>query len=173
MPINYQLAKIYEIVCKITDERYIGSTAQPLSSRLAGHRKQLDCSSRQIIERGEYYINLLEDCPCENREQLLKKEREWYDKLDCINKIRPYTSPEEKKEQKKQIGAKRIYTEERRKQAKAYNDANKEQRRIYNDANKDKAKEQRRIYQEANKDKINQRERERYALKKQQLEEII
>jgi hypothetical protein len=55
--------------------------------------------STVIIERGDFFINLLEECPCDNLEQLLKKEREWYDKLDCINKYRPHTTKEERLEQ--------------------------------------------------------------------------
>lgn len=101
---NYSNSKIYEIICRITNERYIGSTVQPLSKRLAEHRNPSNmCSSKQIIVRGNYYINLIEDFPvCQNREQLLKKEREWYDKLECINKARPTISKEEKVEYYKQ-----------------------------------------------------------------------
>ena len=38
---KYQNAKIYKIVCNITNKIYIGSTCEPkLSRRLAGHRSQ-------------------------------------------------------------------------------------------------------------------------------------
>jgi len=97
--VNYSNGKIYEIICKITNERYVGSTTVSLSMRLVGHRDiKNKCMSKQIISRGDYYINLLEDCPCENKEQLVKKEREWYDKLACVNIRRPYASIEERKE---------------------------------------------------------------------------
>ena len=36
--VNYQLGKIYKIVCNITDECYVGSTCQPtLAHRLTKH----------------------------------------------------------------------------------------------------------------------------------------
>ena len=95
--VDYKKGKVYEIVCRKTGERYIGSTSQPLSKRLAVHRMMTGgISSKPIIERGDYYINLLEDYPCDNREQLLKKEREWYDKGNCINTRRPLLTPVEK-----------------------------------------------------------------------------
>ena len=98
--VNYQDSKVYEIVCRKTGERYIGSTTQPLSSRLNDHRKtRRKTASSAIIERGDYYINLLENWSCDNLEQLLKKEREWYDKIECINKHRPHTTHEERLEQ--------------------------------------------------------------------------
>ena len=42
---NYNDGKIYEIVCNITGERYIGSTIQTLSQRLAAHRKDHSTNS--------------------------------------------------------------------------------------------------------------------------------
>jgi hypothetical protein len=102
---DYKRGKVYEIICRITGEKYIGSTTlKYLSSRLAGHINDIKwgkiCGSKQILERGDYYINLIEECPCENKEQLLKKEREWYDKIEggCVNKNRPYRTYEESKE---------------------------------------------------------------------------
>jgi len=108
--VNYQDSKIYEIVCRKTGERYIGSTTQPLSSRLNDHRKtRRKTASSVIIERGDYFINLLENWSCDNLEQLLKKEREWYDKIECINKHRPHTTHEERLEQYKKSSKKRHY----------------------------------------------------------------
>jgi len=98
---DYKKGKVYEIVCRITGEKYIGSTIESLARRLVEHRCiKNKCSSRQIIERGDYYINLLEECSCENKEQLLKKEREWYNKIEggCINLRRPYINVEERKQ---------------------------------------------------------------------------
>eukprot|EP01041_Mallomonas_annulata_P017040 gene17040-35306_t len=106
---DYSLGKIYKIVCNVTGEVYIGSTCETtLARRLTGHVR--DCnyynkggkvsnfSSFQIINRGNYYIDLLESCPCSSRDELRKKEREWYEKLSCVNKVRPYATPEELKE---------------------------------------------------------------------------
>ena len=36
--VNYQLAKVYKIVCRITGENYVGSTCEPtLARRLVAH----------------------------------------------------------------------------------------------------------------------------------------
>ena len=98
---NYATSKVYKIVCNLSNEAYIGSTTVSLSQRLALHKANLGCSSRQIIERGDYKIVLIEDYPCERKEQLAMRERHWYDIMDCINKNRPHTTLEEKKEYQK------------------------------------------------------------------------
>ena len=98
---NYKNGKVYEIVCNITGDRYIGSTTLILSQRLVQNRS-LKCSSKVIIERNDYYINLLESCPCENKDELRMCERKWYDNLDCINQLKPFISDEELKEQWKE-----------------------------------------------------------------------
>ena len=80
---------IYEIVCNITGERYIGSTKQPLKYRLNQHKRTDDpsrkhyCSSKQIILRGDYQANILEEGD-------IGKEREqhYLDILPNINRIR-------------------------------------------------------------------------------------
>jgi hypothetical protein len=100
--VDYKKGKIYEIVCRNTGRRYIGSTVMPLVKRLATHRSKCHrkiaggSSSKIIIEGGDFYINLLEDCPCDNREQLLGKEREWYNKTECVNIRRPLLTDTEK-----------------------------------------------------------------------------
>ena len=99
---NYANGKIYEIVCNITGERYIGSTTKELSKRLLGHKSMKDCKSIQIIEKGNYYINLLDTYSCNNKDELRLKEREWFDKIENINKSKPYISIEERKEYKKE-----------------------------------------------------------------------
>jgi len=80
---------IYEIVCNITGERYIGSTKQKLNQRMWSHKRTNDpsrkhyCSSKQIIARGDYRCNIIEEGEC-------GREREQYylDTLPNINRIR-------------------------------------------------------------------------------------
>jgi hypothetical protein len=94
--VNYSLGKIYKIVCNITGETYIGSTCQKsLSLRLSSH-KSIDNKtySRQIIERDNFSIVLLEDYPCQTRDQLRARERHWIDSTVCINKNKPLTDAE-------------------------------------------------------------------------------
>ena len=79
---SYNNAKIYKILNTVTDDVYIGSTTQPLSKRMVDHRAS--CKSDKVFhlqlhkkmhELGieNLYIELLEEYPCENVEQLRKK----------------------------------------------------------------------------------------------------
>ena len=92
---DYSKGKIYCIRSHNTDLIYIGSTIQPLSVRIGGHKKSLKgflkdkknyCYSFKIFEWGDAYIELLELYPCKNREELLKKEGEYIRKMKCVNK---------------------------------------------------------------------------------------
>jgi hypothetical protein len=96
--VNYLLGKIYKIVDNTTDNQYIGSTCEPiLARRLAGHVADYKCylngkrsyiTSFKIIESGNYNIILIEEYPCDTKDQLLARERHYIDTLDCINKYR-------------------------------------------------------------------------------------
>ena len=98
---NFQLGKIYKIVCHVTGKVYVGSTREPTLSKMIGaHRsvcksyyetnKRSCCASFQIILRGEYYIDLDDNFLCNSNDELFKNEGEWYNNIECINKIRPY-----------------------------------------------------------------------------------
>tara|TARA_R100000541_G_scaffold353_1_gene3082 strand:- start:512 stop:967 length:456 start_codon:yes stop_codon:yes gene_type:complete len=79
------MLKIYRIVDNTNGNIYIGKTKQKyLSSRLASHRdKRSCCSSSQIINNGDYKIELIEETEDESR------ERYWVLNTDCINKVIP------------------------------------------------------------------------------------
>ena len=81
---DYKNGKIYQIVCNITGETYIGSTCNSLEHRLATHKND-NCRSKQIIERGDYYIELLETYPCNNEFELNRKEGEYQRLIKCVN----------------------------------------------------------------------------------------
>ena len=98
---NYQDGKIYKIVCNITDECYIGSTTEPtLARRLAGHvstfkswkntGKGGNVTSYDIIDRGDYKIYLIENFPCNSRDELTAREgkiiRDYKIICDCVNR---------------------------------------------------------------------------------------
>ena len=152
--VNYQLGKIYKIICRITGEVYVGSTCEKtLARRLAIHRSACSrflekqqgskFSSFQIIQRGDYYIDLLENYPCNNSDELRKKEREWYDSTICINDKRPY-----------------LYKEEMR-----------AERLIYDEVNKEAIQEKHRKYKAEHRDHINEFKRANYHKNKKQLTE--
>jgi hypothetical protein len=98
MPTDYKNSKIYKIYSLSNpDLVYVGSTTQPLSKRLAVHRRDYRAwknggkkylSSFDIIDVcDDYRIELLEECPCDNREQLHKTEGKYIKELTCVNKL--------------------------------------------------------------------------------------
>ena len=105
---KYELGKIY----KITGGglTYIGSTTQPLSQRLAQHRSNYKlfkqgigvCPNYKVLECMDYQITLIEDYPCERKEQLLMRERYWIENTSCINITHPLRTSKEYHEDNKE-----------------------------------------------------------------------
>ena len=92
---DYSKAKIYCIRNYNDDDIYVGSTCQPLSKRMADHRKSINSKRDfnmnlyvKMRDKGanNFYIELLEDYPCENKEQLRAKEGEYIRSLSTLNK---------------------------------------------------------------------------------------
>jgi len=80
---------IYEIVCNITGERYIGSTIQTIKERLKGHRSSRGkISSKPIIQRNNYQANILETFYTRFELAKLLKEQYYLDNNTNINKLR-------------------------------------------------------------------------------------
>ena len=89
---NYELGKIYKITSPHTDKIYIGSTCEKhLSNRLAGHKSDYKrmlklkeegfntypkITSCELIKLGDVEIVLIENYPCNDRYELLRRERE-------------------------------------------------------------------------------------------------
>ncbi len=96
---DYQLSKIYKIVCNVTGKIYYGSTTEPtLARRLVKHRCNFQSwkngtsnymSSFLIIENNDYNIILVEKYPCEDKMELLKRERFYIDNNECVNIVIP------------------------------------------------------------------------------------
>ena len=160
---NYSKAKIYKIVCNITGETYYGSTTQPLSVRIGGHRKhakkeEYKITSKPIILRGNYDIVLCEECPCENKEQLHARERKWIEENECVNKVIPGRTPAEWREANNeyQKNYQEANQEQLKQKCKEYREANQEQikqyQKQYREANKEYQKNYQKNYQKANKE---------------------
>ncbi len=95
---DYQTAKIYSIRSPNNEKYYIGSTTQQLCRRLAQHKvKTNSCSSKEIINSGGAYIELIENYSCNNKEELNKREgeiiRQFKDSI--INKQIPLRTKQE------------------------------------------------------------------------------
>ena len=81
---DYANGKIYAIYNYIDPSLvYVGSTCQSLSKRLSKHRREMNSKQSQTkpfymkmreICKEQFYIELLEEYPCENNEQLRARE---------------------------------------------------------------------------------------------------
>jgi len=105
---NYQNGKIYKLVSDFTDEIYIGSTTQKLCVRFAEHKRRKHnlaskVASQKLFELGDVKIILIEECPCDNKEQLLKRERHHIENNKCLNIQIPGRTDKEWREVNKNI----------------------------------------------------------------------
>ena len=93
---------IYFIKCKDTGEVYIGSTKRKLNRRMSYHKcHRNNCKSKEIIERGNYHYDTLE--VVEDDKDILIRENYYIKTMkNCINEIKAYQSPEERKEYMKE-----------------------------------------------------------------------
>jgi len=92
---RYVNGKIYKIVCNLTGEVYYGSTIQKLNDRMNKHRYNKNCESKQIINRNNYYCELIENYSCNNKNELESRERCYIENYDCINKNIPTRTKKE------------------------------------------------------------------------------
>jgi hypothetical protein len=101
-PLKLSDGKIYQLVCNITGKIYIGSTCYPLHTRLGHHLKDWRSyirgsfhyiSSYEIMRRGNYRIELLENFPCDNRRLLRERENHYIEQAGrhCVNKRKAFS----------------------------------------------------------------------------------
>lgn len=78
----YKNGKIYTVRSYQTDKFYIGSTCNSLSKRMHQHIQENPRNINngnsvwEIVRMGDAYIELLENCPCDSRSELLKRQGE-------------------------------------------------------------------------------------------------
>lgn len=94
---DYQNSKIYKIVCNITKKVYIGSTTSTISRRVNQHVHHYNSylngktnyrSSFEIIKNRNYYYQLIENYPCDTKQQLLERESYYSNKINCVNIVK-------------------------------------------------------------------------------------
>jgi hypothetical protein len=187
---DYSNSKIYKLECYTTGLIYIGSTTQFLIQRLQGHKKNYKTylngngnfvTSFKILENDNYNIVLLEEYPCDNKEQLHAKEAEYIKKTDCVNKYIPNRTYKEwcdDNKDKLTEYQKEYYSNNKDKmaeQCKQYYSTNKdkmaEQQKQYREHNKDRIAEQRKQYYSTNKDKMAEQRKQYYSTNKDKIAE--
>jgi len=98
---NYLNGKIYKIHSYQTDDIYIGSTTNTLSRRFSGHKTKFRCghykghSANELLKNDDIMITLIENCPCNDNNELLKKERYYIENINCVNKKKPTRTQKE------------------------------------------------------------------------------
>lgn len=132
---DYQKGQIYSIRSYQTDDIYIGSTCDNLRKRFSSHKSQYKANLKdknnniscfKILKYDDAYIELIEDYPCDNKQQLLKQEGVCIRATEnCINRCVAGRTPKQYKEDNKEIL--------------------KEKRKKYREDNADKIKEQRKV----------------------------
>jgi len=143
---DYQKGKIYKIISPSKNLVYYGSTTQTLSQRLTDHIKHYKyyndnkkpfLSSFLVIECEDYKIELVEEYPCNNKQQLNKKEGEYQKANECVNsQIAGRTIKEWHEDNKERVAIKQKeyqqdHKEQKAKTAKKYNEKNKDKIREY------------------------------------------
>ena len=148
---NYANGKIYQIISPNHPEPYIGSTTQPLCKRMVGHRcLKHKCTSRLVIEAGDAYIELIEDYPCENKEQLNRREGEIIRSRKCVN----------------QRVAGRTLKETRQAYREHNHEALSAKNKEYREGNREAISAQQKTYYQTNREAIISKKRAKYAIKK-------
>ena len=93
---DYQNVKVYKILNTVDDDCYVGSTTQPLSKRMAVHRRNMTAVAKhdrllyirmRLLGVDNFYIELIEDFPCETVEQLRKREGHFIREMGTLNHI--------------------------------------------------------------------------------------
>jgi len=158
---KYQRGKIYRIVCNTTGLQYYGSTCEDkLCKRLTRHKSDYNrflknkrgyVASFKILENNDYAIILVENFPCNNKDELLKIERYYIENNECVNKNIPSRiSKEYHQDNKDQIN---------------------ERKKIYYDNNKERINARHKEWYEKNKDEANARHKEWNEKNKEKLKE--
>ena len=93
---DYKKGKIYAIKSNETEDVYIGSTCTTLNKRMRSHKSEYkkklkdgklgSTTSYKILKYADAYIELIEDCSCETKRELLDREGEVIRNTpNCVN----------------------------------------------------------------------------------------
>ena len=185
---RYENGKIYKVVDVGFNKCYIGSTCEMLSKRMERHRNSYrkylrtdEMETRCHLLFDEFGVEnckimLIENYPCNSKEELFRKEGEYIQNLDCINRyVAGRTRQAHFKEHAEEIRErnrqhKKIVYEQNpqiyKDRVKAYQEKNKDvvipQRKKRYEAKREEILKRQKDNREANKEIFNQRRREYY-----------
>ena len=164
---RYQNGKIYKIVDVGYNKCYIGSTCESLSKRMERHRKcyklyqhngKVDTRARLLFEEfgvENCKIELIENYACESKEELLRKEGQFIQCMECVNKCVAGRTPQEYKQQHKEH-----YKQLQKERYEKNKNVIKQTARDYWHTHKEERHEYQKQHYQQNKNEINKTRRE-------------
>ena len=163
---DYQNGKIYKILNIVDDDCYVGSTTQALSKRMSKHRKDMNSDMKKnrllytkmrLLGVDSFYIELIEDFPCESVEQLRQREGHFIRDMGTLNHIIAGRTKKdwtlENHDHKKELDRIRYMNNHEAELAK---------RQEYREHNKEKISEMKKEHYEENKERILEKQKEYY-----------
>ena len=181
---KFQNGKIYFIGNFIDDEIYIGSSCQSLQKRFQQHKDSMNDSYKKhrklyvkMIEFGieHFYIEEIEKCPCNNLEELRKRERHYImERQPVLNTEIPLRTAKEWREDNKEYirEVKKDYHLQNKdkfnEKCKKWHQDNKDteeykrKQQEYRENHKEELLEKKRNYHHKNKEKINEEKKQYY-----------
>ncbi len=205
---KYKNAKIYSIRCSINDDLiYIGSTCQLLYKRWYDHKRDYKNdyfkNKPLYIKMNDlgvdlFYIELIINCPCENKEELHKIEGYYIRKYATLNKriagrtnkiyyednkdqilehnkeYRQQNKDKIKEKDKERYNKNKEGKKQKQKEYYSKNiEEKKQKQKEYYLKNKEEKKQKQKEYYLINKKEMNQKNKEYYLKKKLEKEQII
>jgi hypothetical protein len=171
---KYQKGKIYIIGNYVDDDIYIGSTTQTLKRRFNKHKINIDNEKAKhrklyakMIELGveRFYIEEIEKCPCNDVEELQKRERHYIlERKPVLNIQIPLRTMEEWKKDNQE----HLHEYERQRHI---NNPRKEYKKQYREDNKEKLDENSKRFREENPDYMKEYNQKYYQEKKDYFKE--
>ena len=176
---DYKNGKIYKVLNTVNSDCYIGSTCQKLCQRMAKHRSTMNAKNKQHfklyqlmrdIGSDKFYIELIKEYPCDNKDQLRAVEGEYIRQMGTLNnRVEARTQQEYVNDTKEQ---KRDYDKQRRENKKE--ELNQQKREYYYEhkeecnkrnkeyyyKNKEAHYERQKKYNEQHKEKVQQYKKE-------------
>jgi hypothetical protein len=109
--------RIYKIVSPNTHKIYVGSTFETLAQRFRHHtyewRNGIACTVKEVLDAGDFKIELLEEVEVESKAELRIKEQEWVEKLSniIVNKNKAFSTLEQTKQKRNDNNKERYKTD--------------------------------------------------------------
>ena len=186
---DYSKGKIYIIRNSMNDMTYIGSTCQTLAQRMAQHRRGMTIKQLQHLKlyqamremgKEKFYIELIENYPCQSQDELFKKEgeriREYkseFNKFISGRDAKAYyhENKQSKLDYQKQYQQKNkdLIKEKRHQRYLSQKEQVAERDRQYYQDNREKILLQKKEYQQRNKELISDKRKQHYQQNKEQI----